>query len=286
MLTADRHIPIKPFGVEYQGRYAKIAAFPIGIDPEKFANALETKVVKDRIAVLEQKYKDVKLIIGVDRLDYTKGLPQKLRALEVFLRQHPKWVGKVVLVQVAVPSRQAVDEYQRLRSVVNELVGRISGNFGSIEPTPIKLMHQTISFEELVALYAVSDLCLVSSLRDGMNLVSYEYVASQRKRQGVLILSEFTGAAHTLKGPLIVNPWNTQELAGAIHEALTMSQRKREANFKKLEEYVFKYTSAWWGESFVKELTKTRDAVERKRKRIASESSNDSDPPSHRVLNE
>ncbi|KAA8566559.1 hypothetical protein EYC84_009108 [Monilinia fructicola] len=119
-------------------------------------------------------------------------------------------------------------------------------------------------FEELTALYAVSDACLVSSTRDGMNLVSYEYIATQRKRHGVMILSEFTGAAQSLNGALIVNPWNTEELADAIHEAVTMSPEQREINFKKLEKYVFKYTSAWWGESFVSELMKISEHAAKK----------------------
>jgi trehalose 6-phosphate synthase len=109
--------------------------------------------------------------VGVDRLDYIKGVPQKLHALELFLTQHPEWVDKVVLVQVAVPSRQDVEEYQHLQTVVNELVGRINGRFGNVEFMPIHFMHKSVNFEELVALYAIADACLVSSTRDGMNLV-------------------------------------------------------------------------------------------------------------------
>jgi trehalose 6-phosphate synthase len=275
MLTKDRKVPTTPNGVEFQGKYVKTTAFPIGIDPEKFTDALETKTVQDRIAVLERKFEGVKLIVGVDRLDYIKGVPQKLHALEVFLSEHPEWVGKVVLVQVAVPSREDVEEYQNLRAVVNELVGRINGRFGTIEFMPIHFLHQSVSFEELTALYAVSDACFVSSTRDGMNLVSYEYIATQRKRHGVMILSEFTGAAESLKDALIVNPWNTEEMAGAIHEAVTMSPAQREIKFKKLESHVFKYTSAWWGESFVGELGKASDPAERKQRRIGTGRSND-----------
>jgi len=264
--------PTTPNGVEFRGKFVTVAAFPIGIDPEKFIDALEEKSVQDRIAVLERKFEGVKLIVGVDRLDYIKGVPQKLHALEVFLTEHPEWIGKVVLVQVAVPSRQDVEEYQNLRAVVNELVGRINGKFGTIEFMPIHFLHQSVSFQELTALYAVSDACLVSSTRDGMNLVSYEYIATQRKRHGVMILSEFTGAAQSLNGALIVNPWNTEELAGAIHDAVTMSAEQREINFKKLEKYVFKYTSAWWGESFVTELVRISEHAEKKQKRIGSSS--------------
>ncbi|KAL9119220.1 MAG: hypothetical protein Q9187_004230 [Circinaria calcarea] len=119
-----------PNGVEFQGKIVSIGAFPIGIDPDKFTEGLKKPKVQERIATLERKFQGVKLIVGVDRLDYIKGVPQKLHALEVFLTEHPEWVGKVVLVQVAVPSRQDVEEYQNLRAVVNELVGRINGKFG------------------------------------------------------------------------------------------------------------------------------------------------------------
>lgn len=176
----------------------------------------------------------------------------------MFLTEHPEWIGKVVLVQVAVPSRQDVEEYQNLRAVVNELVGRINGKFGpsppfpihssvltsagTIEFMPIHFMHKSVSFDELIALYAVSDVCLVSSTRDGMNLVSYEYIACQEKRHGVMILSEFTGAAQSLNGSIVVNPWNTEELADSIHDAVTMSDEHRAANYEKLSRYIHKYT--------------------------------------------
>lgn len=153
---------------------------------------LQNEGVKKRIAQLEQRFGGVKVIVGVDRLDYIKGVPQKLHALELFLEQHPEWIGRVstlsfspskclcyfqvVLVQLAVPSRQDVEEYQNLRSTVNELVGRINGRFGTVEFMPIHFMHKSLAFDELCALYAVSDVCLVTSTRDGMNLVSPEFL--------------------------------------------------------------------------------------------------------------
>lgn len=148
--------------------------------------------MQKRIKQLENRFGDVKVIVGVDRLDYIKGVPQKLHALELFLSQHPEWIGKVrflcpeisfpgkpnfvciwqvVLAQLAVPSRQDVEEYQNLRATVNELVGRINGRFGTVDFMPIHFMHKSLPFDELCALYAVSDVCLVSSTRDGMNLV-------------------------------------------------------------------------------------------------------------------
>lgn len=135
------------------------------------SQCLKQQSVLDRIAALRRRFEGVKIIVGVDRLDYIKGVPQKLHALEAFLEEHPEWIGKVVLVQIAVPSRGDVEEYQNLRLAVNELVGRINGQFGTVEHMPIHFMHKSVNFNELCALYAVSDACLITSTRDGMNLV-------------------------------------------------------------------------------------------------------------------
>ena len=243
-----------PNGAEFEGRLVHVGTFPIGIDPEKFTQGLIQPSIQSRIARLQEKFKGVKVVVGVDRLDYIKGVPQKLHAFELFLNHHPEWNEKVVLVQVAVPSRENVEEYQNLETVVNELVGRINGRFGTVEFTPIHFIHKSVSFEELVALYAIADACLVSSTRDGMNLVSYEYIVCQQNNHGVLILSEFAGAAQSLNGSIIVNPWNTEELAQSIHEAVTMPEDVRKVNHQKLYRYVTKYTAAFWGQSFVKEL--------------------------------
>jgi trehalose 6-phosphate synthase len=128
--NSSRGLQTTPNGVEYQGKMIAVGAFPIGIDPMKFEEGLNQRKVQERIEMLEHKFQGVKLMVGVDRLDYVKGVPQKLHAFEVFLSENPEWIGKVVLVQVAVPSRQDVEEYQNLRTVVNELVGRINGKFG------------------------------------------------------------------------------------------------------------------------------------------------------------
>lgn len=249
-------LPTMPNAVEFEGRQTHIGTFPIGIDPESFVKGIEKPAVKQRVAELEQRFKGVKLIVGVDRLDYIKGVPQKLHALELFLTQHPEWIGKIVLLQLAVPSRQDVEEYQNLRATVNELVGRINGRFGTVDFMPIHFMHKSLPFDELCSLYAVSDICLVSSTRDGMNLVSYEYIACQQPRRGVMIISEFAGAAQSLNGSLVVNPWDSQEVADALFEALTMDDETRANNHAKLFKYIEKYSAAYWGTSFVKELSK------------------------------
>ncbi|KAH9935267.1 glycosyltransferase family 20 protein [Amylocystis lapponica] len=249
-------LPTMPNGVEFEGRLAHVGTFPIGIDPSSFIENLKKDSVQARIRQLEQRFGSVKVIVGVDRLDYIKGVPQKLHALELFLSQHPEWIGKIVLAQLAVPSRQDVEEYQNLRATVNELVGRINGRFGTVDFMPIHFMHKSLPFDELCALYAVSEVCLVSSTRDGMNLVSYEYVACQQERQGVMILSEFAGAAQSLNGSIVVNPWDSQQVADAIFEAVTMDAETRAENHRKLFKYVNKYSAAFWGTSFVREMTK------------------------------
>ncbi|TFY80539.1 hypothetical protein EWM64_g3477 [Hericium alpestre] len=255
-------LPTMPNGVEFEGRLAHVGTFPIGIDPTSFTENLKKESVKKRIAALEQRFNGVKVIVGVDRLDYIKGVPQKLHALELFLTQHPEWIGKVVLAQLAVPSRQDVEEYQNLRATVNELVGRINGRFGTVEFMPIHFMHKSLPFDELCALYAVSDVCLVTSTRDGMNLVSYEYIACQQARQGVMILSEFAGAAQSLNGSIVVNPWDVQQVADAIHEAVTMDAETRAENHRKLFKYVTKYSAAFWGTSFVREMLRVNPEAE------------------------
>ncbi|MCO5585019.1 hypothetical protein L7F22_038951 [Adiantum nelumboides] len=239
-------LPTMPNGAEFEGRYVHVGTYPIGIEPSQFEEGLRRESVQTRIKALERKFEGVKIIVGVDRLDYIKGVPQKLHALETFLQDHPEWIGKVVLVQVAVPSRQDVEEYQNLRAIVNEAVGRINGRFGTVESMPIHFLHRSVNFDELCALYAISDACLVTSTRDGMNLVSYEYIACQKEKHGVMILSEFAGAAQSLNGSLIVNPWDKFAVADAIHEALTMPSETKQKNFGKLSAYVEKHTASWW----------------------------------------
>ena len=178
-----------------------VGTFPIGIDPERFTLAVGNTKVLARFEALKAKFAGKRILVGVDRLDYIKGVPQKLHALDLFLAKHAEnFAEKVVLVQVAVPSRTDVEEYQTLRSNVNELVGCINGKYGTVDFMPIHFINKSVPFEEMVALYMLADVCIVSSTRDGMNLVSYEYIVSQQNRHGVLVLSEFAGAAQSLNG--------------------------------------------------------------------------------------
>ena len=218
-----------PEGVENNGSFTRVAAFPIGIDPERFTRALGTDEVQIHIKELRERFRGRKVMLGVDRLDMIKGIPHKLLAFEKFLSEHPEWRDKVILIQIAVPTRSDVPEYQRLASQVHEIVGRINGRFGSIGSVPIQHLDCTLQFPELCALYAVTDVMLVTSLRDGMNLVSYEFISCQNKNDaGTLVLSEFAGAAQSIgAGALLVNPHNISDVANSIHDALTMPEAEK-----------------------------------------------------------
>ncbi|KAK4399296.1 Alpha,alpha-trehalose-phosphate synthase [UDP-forming] 1 [Sesamum angolense] len=198
----------------------------------------------------------LKVMLGVDRLDMIKGIPQKILAFEKFLEESI-WRDKVVLVQIAVSNRTDVPEYQKLSSQVHEIVGRINGRFGTLN-VPIHHLDRSLDFHALCALYAVTDVALVTSLRDGMNLVSYEFVACQDSKKGVLILSEFAGAAQSLgAGAILVNPWNITEVAASIGYALTMRADEREKRHRHNFTHVTTHTSQEWAETFVSELNDT-----------------------------
>ncbi|XP_020532073.1 alpha,alpha-trehalose-phosphate synthase [UDP-forming] 1 isoform X2 [Amborella trichopoda] len=247
-----------PEGVEDQGRITRIAAFPIGIDSDRFIRALEIPDVQIHIKEFKERFAGRKVMLGVDRLDMIKGIPQKILAFEKFLEESPEWRDKVVLLQIAVPTRTDVPEYQKLTSQVHEIVGRINGRFGTLTTYPIHHLDRSLDFHALCALYAITDVALVTSLRDGMNLVSYEFVACQDSKKGVLILSEFAGAAQSLgAGALLVNPWNITEVARSIGEALEMPAEEREKRHRHNFEHVTMHTAQVWAETFVSELNET-----------------------------
>lgn len=172
----------------------------------------------------------------------------------MFLTDHPDYVGKAVFVQIAVPTHKEVQEYRNLRRHVNEIVGRMNRKFGTIEYTPIHFMHQSVDFEEILALYAVSDACVVTSTRDGMNFVSFEYIACQPHRHGSMILSEFAGATHSLTGSTIVNPWNTHDMARAMYKAVSMLPEERARRVEQMNAYVQINTSEHWSIALLLEL--------------------------------
>ncbi|KAI3495402.1 hypothetical protein L1887_37740 [Cichorium endivia] len=247
-----------PEGVEDQGRLTRVAAFPVGIDSDRFVRTIQLPQVKNHIKEFEERFRGRKVMLGVDRLDMIKGIPQKLLAFEKFLEENPEWHEKVVLFQIAVPTRTDVPEYQKLTCQVHEIVGRINGRFGTLTTVPIHHLDRSFDHHTLCALYAVTDVALVTSLRDGMNLVSYEFVACQASKKGVLILSEFAGAAQSLgAGAILVNPWNVTEVASAIAYALNMPSEEREKRHHHNYVHVTTHTSQEWAETFISELNDT-----------------------------
>ncbi|KAL8031967.1 hypothetical protein ABFX02_13G062900 [Erythranthe guttata] len=247
-----------PDGVEDQGRLTRVAAFPIGIDSERFTRALEVPKVQEHIRELKERFAGRVVMLGVDRLDMIKGIPQKILAFEKFLEDSPEWRDKVVLLQIAVPTRTEVAEYQKLASQVHEIVGRVNGRFGTLTAVPIHHLDRSLDFAALCAIYAITDVALVTSLRDGMNLVSYEFVACQDSKKGVLILSEFAGAAQSLgAGAILINPWNITEVAAAIGQALNMPAEEREKRHHHNFQHVTTHTAQKWAEVYVSELNDT-----------------------------
>ena len=240
--------------IEYQDRTIKVDAYPIGIDYQKFRSALSDGKTKKAISSLEQTHKGLKIILSVDRLDYSKGIPERLEAFRIFLQDYPKWHGKVRLIMIAVPSRIEVKTYQKLRDSIEQSVSRINGEFGTVSWTPISYQFQNRPFEEIVALYASSEVALVTPIRDGMNLVAKEYVASKQNKQGVLILSEMTGAIDELPEALSINPSNTKSVADAMNTALTMGKREQLRRLRDMQRRLKLYTVQAWGADFMNEL--------------------------------
>jgi trehalose 6-phosphate synthase/phosphatase len=209
---------------------------------------------------LSEAYAGKKIVVGVDRLDYTKGIPEKLVAFEEFLTTYPDLRQKVVLVQVASPSRTGVEEYQQLKRDVDELVGRINGAFGTASHTPVVYLNQHVARERLVGFYAAADVALVTPIRDGMNLVALEYVAARGDTPGTLILSEFTGAAHSMAGARLVNPHDAQAVCSALHDSLTAAEPNAEA-FHHMRAFVRQNTSVRWATRFLDRLDKIPDST-------------------------
>jgi trehalose 6-phosphate synthase/phosphatase len=231
--------------VEYGARTVSVGSFALGID-----YALVER--RARAAAREEARPDERMVLGVDRLDYTKGIPERLRAFVRLLELHPEHRGRVVLVQIAEPSRGEVAEYQRLKRQVNELVGEANGRFGSATWTPIRYVNRSVGPDELAGLYRRADVALVTPLRDGMNLVAKEYVASQVGDPGVLVLSRLAGAAESMREALQVNPYNVDAVAEALHQALTMGAEERTARMRALQRRERRQDVHAWVETFLR----------------------------------
>jgi len=240
--------------VDVDGRNVKLGVFPMGIDVANFESLAEQESIVRKAAELRQAQGVEHLLLGVDRLDYTKGIPRKLLAMERLLERSPGYSGKVRLLQIAVPSRENVEQYKSLRNDVEQLVGRINGKNASLHASPIHYVYQTVTQEELVASYRAADIMVVTPLRDGMNLVAKEYVASRSDGDGVLVLSELAGAASELGEALTVNPYDVSSLAENLDRALAMSETERRERMAALREKVRARPVELWAKTFVDAL--------------------------------
>ncbi len=231
-------------------KLVKAEAFPIGIDYEKF----NTACFKKKTVTVKLKVKEIlsgqKLIFSVDRLDYSKGLLSRLAGYETFLEKYPQWHGKVMFNFVVVPSRDQIKKYKEMKKEIESTVGRINGKYSSLSWRPIVYQYKSLSFNELVALYDLSDVGLITPLRDGMNLVAKEYVACQVENEGVLILSEMAGAADELSEAILINPFDHIEMAEAIATALTMDPTEKHERLEKMKYRIIHYNVFSWAFDF------------------------------------
>jgi alpha,alpha-trehalose-phosphate synthase [UDP-forming] len=233
--------------VHWQGRRVKVAAFPIGIDVDEFERIAASPEVEKKVAKVQRGLRSEISVLGVDRLDYSKGIPQRLFALERFLERYPEYHGRFAFVQVAVPSRTRVDEYRNLKRSIDEMVGRINGRFSDSGWQPIRYLYRSLNRQDLVAHYRAADVAMITPLRDGMNLVAKEYCASRTDEGGILLLSEFTGAAEGLgEGALLVNPFSVEGTAEALHRAFEMPADERRRRMASMRAHVRKTDINIW----------------------------------------
>ncbi|MFO8087564.1 MAG: bifunctional alpha,alpha-trehalose-phosphate synthase (UDP-forming)/trehalose-phosphatase [Bacteroidales bacterium] len=245
--------------IRLEDRVMKVDAFPMGIDFEKFSAAAReeygrkessTDVGKNMHQFFNRR-KGNKMILSMDRLDYSKGIYNRLMAFEKYLEQHPEKLGAVSLFMLAVPSRTSVDHYQRLKSEIDEAVGRINSKFGTVDWMPIWYFFRSMPFEQLVELYVHADIALITPIRDGMNLIAKEYLACRTDYSGVLILSEMAGAAKELGEASIVNPNDIQLMADAIHEAVHMPKKLQKSYNKMMIDRLRRYDVTHWANDFM-----------------------------------
>jgi trehalose 6-phosphate synthase/phosphatase len=244
-------IPTDGDRIDVDGRTTRLGVFPIGVDAKTFVALAEDQDVIREAAEIRTEAKGERILLGIDRLDYTKGIPRRLLAFERLLEREARWRGKVRLVQVAVPSRDAVPSYQDFRRQVDELVGRINGAYSTVDWVPIHYVHRSLNAKQVVALYRAADVMLVTPLRDGMNLVAKEFVTTRSDEDGVLVLSELAGAAAEMGEALQVNPYDIDGMAQAFDDALTMPEEEKRVRMRALRARIASRDVHHWAESFL-----------------------------------
>lgn len=244
--------------INYNDRSIIVDSFPMGIDSKRFESAVSTDAVKEKLQTLNKNFIGIKIILSIDRLDYSKGILQRLQAFEMFLQKNPEYKGKLLLYMIVVPSRDSVPQYRELRDEIDKFVGSINARYRTIDWQPVYYFYRSFPVEELTALYAKADICLVTPMRDGMNLVCKEYVASRQNNDGVLILSEMAGASKELIDALIVNPNNIGSITEAIVEALNMPAEEITRRMKSMKDIVMKFNTAHWVKLFMNKLNEVK----------------------------
>lgn len=234
-------------------------AFPMGIDYEKYASLTIEESVQEQIRQLRSQFNENKVILSVDRLDYSKGILQRLQAFELLLELHPEYIGKVVLYMIVVPSRDMVPQYKELRDAIDKKVGNINSIYRTMDWSPILYFYRSFPIETISALYHMSDIALVTPMRDGMNLVSKEYVASRTNNDGVLVLSEMAGASKELIDALIVNPNNIGDITRSIVTALNMPKNEQETRMKQMRNVVSKFNIFHWVKIYMDKLLEVKE---------------------------
>ncbi|CAL8481626.1 alpha,alpha-trehalose-phosphate synthase (UDP-forming) [Caballeronia sp. S22] len=236
-------------------RTLRVGAYPIGIDIDEFVRLAEAKDGRDMFLRMREEYSRRRLLLGVDRLDYSKGLPQRVEAFRELLARYPENRSRATLIQIASPSREKVGAYDDLRRQMDSLCGAINGDYGELEWMPVRYIHRNVARKRLPGLYRASRVALVTPLRDGMNLVAKEFIAAQDPADpGMLVLSRFAGAAEQLKEALLVNPYDIQGTAQAIEQALTMSADERIQRHDALLSRIRKHDVHWWSSTFLQAL--------------------------------
>lgn len=232
--------------VELRDRNVKVDALPMGIDYEKYSQTAQSEDVQKRTKEFRSALGKQRYILSVDRLDYSKGIPERLAAFRTFMEEHPQYQGQVSLILVVVPSRDVVPSYQQLKDEVDELVGKINGSLATPAWQPLHYFYRSFELISLSAFYRLSDVAMITPLRDGMNLVCKEYVASRYEGKGVLILSEMAGSAKELSEAILVNPNDQAALVRSISEALEMSQQEQERRLRVMQKSLSRYTIFQW----------------------------------------
>jgi trehalose 6-phosphate synthase len=239
--------------IRFEKREIHVGHFPIGIDFTSFESGARSDAVEQKARRLRATFPGCQLILGSDRLDYSKGIPERLRAFRTALERYPELRGRVVLIQVVVPSRVEIPRYHEFKERIDRLVGDINGRFSTSTWLPVQYHFRSLDRDDLVAHYRACDIAFVTPLKDGMNLVAKEYCACRIEEDGVLIVSQFAGAAEQLKpDALLVNPYDIEQMADAILKAFQMSQAKRSARMKRMRRVMRNENVFWWVDSFLK----------------------------------